>query len=904
MTKDNVPFGLVSVARAPLVGRDAEMAILDEALEFVERERKPRIVTLIGPQGIGKSRLIQDFVIRHRAGSALLPRVYRGSARDTDAAFGLFARLLKMRFGLVDGMDREAAKTAVRAQVSKVLDDRKVGDVCYFLGQFLEIPFEESPLTRAMNDEPNEGRLMRRAVFKAFIEADAKNSPMCLVFDDLHWAHDDSLSLLRYLLEYLDAPLLIICAARPELLVNAEAFARAGEARHAVREIEPLSDADSTTVMEALLAPARGSAPEADQGLADLVDRATGFASGNPLMLEQMVRIYHDSGVLEEETVLSGEPVWRVHLDKLATARLPLTIEDAVSARIGALEPDERRLLELGAAMGSVFWSAGFLPLGRMGQEAPELWRLANATTTDHGDGETVRIREILEELVERDYILKLPDSTFPSSDEYIFKHNKEREAISKRTSPALLKRYHAVLADWMEHQETIRANEEYIAMLADHREKAGEPVRAGLDYVEAGNAARRRYASSKACEYYAKGLELLGDAHAGRRIDALHDYGDVLLLAGRIDDALATFREMLTLAFRLNLLHKGGAAHNRIGRLYRDTGALEDAQKHLEAAMVLFRSAGDERGVASTTDDIGKLMWLKGEYTTALVHLRDGLARRRRLGDRRSISLSFNNLGIVLQETGQFRQALEAFEQALTIRREIGDLVGVVATLNNLGVIAQDGRDFEGALRLFNEAFEVAKQIGDRNRIALVLTNVGETQYRSGHPAKAIETLHQAEEHFDELGDRLGLAEVLRALGKAYLLQGDLTKARDAIGRAVDLFALVRSKAHLGIALRTLGEITAAGGWGPTHTKSAREYFARSAAIFEQTGNEVELARTFTAFSIFLKNQPELASDAAAVAEAARMTSAADAIFARLKTSTEAIPPNLLSGRASIPDV
>lgn len=900
MTKDNVPFGLVSVARAPLVGRDAEMAILDEALAFVEREHKPRIVTLIGPQGIGKSRLIQDFVIRHRAGSALLPRVYRGSARDTDAAFGLFARLLKMRFGLVDGMEREAAKAAVRAQVSKVLDDRKVGDVCYFLGQFLDIPFEESPLTRAMNDEPSEGRLMRRAIFKAFIEADARHSPMCLVFDDLHWAHDDSLSLLRYLLEYLDAPLLLVCAARPELLVNAEGFARAGESRHTVVEIEPLGDADATSVMEALLAPAAtdGAAP------AELVELATGFASGNPLMLEQMVRIYHDTGVLEEETVLSGEPRWNVHLDKIATARLPLTIEDAVSARIGALEPDERRLLELGAAMGSVFWSAGFLPLGRMGRDAPDVWQIANTTSTGHGDDETARIRGLLNELVERDYILKLPDSTFPNSDEYIFKHNKEREAIQRRTSPALLKRYHAVLADWMEHQETIRANEEYIAMLADHREKAGEAVRAGLDYVDAGNAARRRYASSKACEYYAKGLELLGDAHAGKRIDALHDYGDVLLLAGRIDDALATFREMLTLAFRLNLLHKGGAAHNRIGRLYRDTGALDEAQRHLEAAMVLFRAAGDERGVASTTDDIGKLMWLKGEYTTALVHLRDGLARRRRLGDRRSIALSFNNLGIVLSETGQFKQALEAFEQALGIRRDVGDLVGVVATLNNLGVIAQDARDFDAALKFFNEAFDVAKQIGDRNRIALVLTNVGETLYRSGHPAKAIETLHQAEEHFDELGDRLGLAEVLRALGKAYLLQGDLTKARDAIGRAVDLFALVRSKAHLGIALRTLGEITAAGGWGPTHTKSAREYFARSATIFEQTGNEVELARTFTAFSNFLKNQPELASDAAAIAEANRMTTAAGAIFARLKTSTESIPPNLLSGRASIPDV
>ena len=83
-----------------------------------------------------------------------------------------------------------------------------------------------------------------------------------------------------------------------------------------------------------------------------------------------------------------------------------------------------------------------------------------------------------------------------------------------------------------------------------------------------------------------------------------------------------------------------------------------------------------------------------------------------------------------------------------------------------------------------------------------------------------------------DELGDRLGLAQALRGLGKAYMHHGDLAKARDAIRRAVDIFAAARSKAHLGAALRTLGEITAAGGWGSAHTRSAREYFARAVAI------------------------------------------------------------------------
>ena len=179
-----------------------------------------------------------------------------------------------------------------------------------------------------------------------------------------------------------------------------------------------------------------------------------------------------------------------------------------------------------------------------------------------------------------------------------------------------------------------------------------------------------------------------------------------------------------------------------------------------------------------------------------------------------------------------------------------------------------------------------VARDIGDRNRLALILTNIGETHYSSGQPNKAIEVLRQAEELCDELGDKLGLAEALRGLGKAYMLQGDLVRARDCIGRAVDLFASVRSKVHLGSALRTLGEITAAGGWGAAHTKSAREYYARSVAIFEQTGNEIELARTYRVYARFLRAEPEYAEDPVAQDESAQMQKRADDIFARLRVS------------------
>ncbi|MCA9624552.1 MAG: AAA family ATPase, partial [Myxococcales bacterium] len=630
--------------RAPLVGRDEELDRLGRALTEV-REGRTRIVTLLGPAGIGKTRLIQEFIFQQRErdsqSGALPAKVFRGSARDISTSYGLFTRLLRGRFGLVEGMDPEAAKAQIRGQVAKVLDDRKVGDVVYFLGQLLDLPFAESPLTKAVKDDPHQAELIRRAVFKAFIEADAHSAPLVLVFDDLQHAHDDSLQLLRYLLEYLTGTVLVVCAARPELIHRYEDWDRVGEDRHELVELVALDDNAAAEVMAALLSPSTSD-------VTPLIESACAFAGGNPAMLEQMVRIYHDAGVLTEESPLAAEPQWRVDLQRLASATLPMTIEDAVSARIAALDPEERRLLEYASMMGSVFWRGGFVALYRADEEAPELWG-----PEDNEDIE--RIDEILQDLVERDYILRLPDSTFPGTDEYIFKHNKERVAVSQRVSAVAKQRYHKTIADWMEHQGGVFDNEEYAAMLASHRDLGGEAYAAGLIYLRAGNLARARYAAATASEYYEKGLALLEEGAVMQRLDALHNYGDVLQLAGRIDDALAAFEEMLTLAYRLDLRGKGGAAYNRIGRLYREIGSLDEAATHFQTALSLFQSVEDARGVASTIFDIGKLHWLKGEYDLALRELRDGLARRQKLGDQRSIAVSLNNLGLVLQDSGDF---------------------------------------------------------------------------------------------------------------------------------------------------------------------------------------------------------------------------------------------------------
>src|SRR5205085_767244 len=142
-----------------------------------------------------------------------------------------------------------------------------------------------------------------------------------------------------------------------------------------------------------------------------------------------------------------------------------------------------------------------------------------------------------------------------------------------------------------------------------------------------------------------------------------------------------------------------------------------------------------------------------------------------------------------------------------------------------------------------------------------------------------AVRILRQAEDLCDELGDRLNFGQAKGALAKAYLKQGELRMAREAIKNAVDVFGQVRSKSHLAVALRTLGEVTGAGAWGRGHEGRAVDYFLRSIAICKEIGNELEVAKSYSAFSSYVSESPHYKGNAEIQREALTLRSMADEI-------------------------
>lgn len=849
-----------------LMGREEEVRVLCRAATAVRDEGTTRIVSVVGPNGVGKTSIIERALSDITAEGGRRFRVYRARARDSSLGHAAFVSLLRSRFGLVEGASLEEARAQIHSQVSKVLDDRKVGDVCFFIGQLLDIPFPDSPLTKAFRDDPAGGQLIRRAIIKNFFDSDAARGPICLVFDDLDAVGEDSIGLVSYLMNNLSGPILVIGSMRPEMLGKSPGWFELGGARHLRLDVRPLSADVAEDIMSAHLAPCRGGPPP------ELVKAGMRLASGNVGLMQAMVRLFHDSGVLEEVSA-SPKALWDVHLGKLDRVRLPVTVDDTVALRIAALSPEELSVLGRAAAMGNVFWVGALVALERASHKAPGFWELVD-------ESETENVELLLESLAARDYVELMPSSGFPGTAQYAFKHKRERQHLLALVDETTRSLHHQTIADWLQELLPERPSREHVALLAYHLDRAGAAVQAGFAYLEAANAARAAYAGQDADRYFERGLALLGSSDARKRIDALHNHGDVLVMLGRTDDALAAFREMLAIAYRLDLRAKGGAAHNRIGRLFRAMGSLAEARLHLETALSLFQSVGDNRGVAACHDDVGMLLWTKGEYDDALERMSTALEMRRQIGDRRSIALSLHNMGVVWRDRGQPARAEEALGSSLQIRREIGDLIGVAQTLDSMGRLAQDQRDLTRAQDLFQQAHDVAREVGERNWIAVILTNLGEVHYRLDDSAGAIRILTEAENLCDELGDRLHLAEAKRGLAKAYLIQGDLRKARVNIKHAVDLFGQVRSKPHLASALRTLGEITAAGAWGAAHEGKAVDYFMGSIKLCKEIGNETEIAKSYRSFSDYVARSSHYSENDQIQDQARRLRAMSDEIF------------------------
>ncbi len=608
--------------RAGFVGRRAELSLLDEALGRAVRFNAPQTVTIVGADGLGKSRLIDEWLAGHQGQELRIVRAAVGPAVAASAPRGaLIAHLLRVRFGLAE-LGPDQALLQFRGQLQEVFGDRRISELSTLLGRFLGFDAPESPLGSALAGRPEQGAELARAVLGRFFEQDAALRPLVIIGENLQDADDDSLVELESLAADLaDAPILIVATARPELLVRRPGWGHGG-GNHNRIDLQPLTRME----IDLLVGSSLGGPGAVPSGLGEQVANASG---GNPFLARQLLRAYREHGILS-----AGADGWRFDQERAARQHPTATREEVAHARITVLTPAERDVLARAAIFGDQFWTGGVVALGRLGASPPD------EAAVFAPDPTITEIQQILESLRERGFLERVESSSIPEEIAWVFCQPLERHLLETEAASELGRRRKAFAAQWLESRSG-DAREQRLESLAQLYEEAGDGRRAAYCYIMAAGLARDHLLLDRAHALYLAGIRHLDLDDAVAKMDALYAAGDVAARLGRTRESVGLFQEMLRLAWRLDLPAKGGAAHGRIGRLLSTLGENARARSHLELAQKLFEVAGDWPGVAAALDDVGRIHFLMGEPERSLERHRSALAVREQLGDDRGRSLT-----------------------------------------------------------------------------------------------------------------------------------------------------------------------------------------------------------------------------------------------------------------------
>jgi class 3 adenylate cyclase/tetratricopeptide (TPR) repeat protein len=770
-----VTTGVAGIARrldSPMVGRDRPLAQLRQAFDAAVADRSCQLFTVLGAPGVGKSRLVAEF-LHHVQGEAT---VLRGRCLPYGEGITFFpvGEVVKEAAGL-DDFD---APEEIERKICAVLGDGEPGAACATLAQLFGAAEHDSAAEETF------------WAVRRFLESVAQAGPLAVVFDDIHWGEPTFLDLIEHIADWSrDAPILVLCMARPELL-DARPVWGGGKFNAATISLERLSDADCGELIANLLR--RAALP--DEARVRILEAA----EGTPLFVEEMLSMLIDDGLL----VLDGDR-WVATRD-LEGVSVPPTIQALLAARLDRLSGDERAVIQRAAVAGKQF-------------------HLGALTAMFDGD-RIADVRGTVMSLVRRDLIG--PDrSLLVGDDAFRFRHLLIRdaayEAAPKTVRAALHERYAAwivdVAGDRVEEQEEIVAYhlerayrlQEELGPLSDAAREVG--LQAATHYAACGRRASDRGDESAAATLFRHAAHLLPAAHP--------DQPRMLYEVAQAHRDVFEAAEAFTAADEA--IHAARAAGQtgiewlaRIQRSYAqmllDPHAIstDDVRDELERAVEVFEGLGDEVGLAIAWRGLAEIEWMPCRFDTAREAAARSAEHARRTHER---PLLIHALSI--------RMAAEVFgstppEEALTSLEEAAAEVGRAGLFEHValvheGVFAAMLGDTTRARRSLDESLALAERLGVDFYLAVSYEARGDVEMLVGDAVAAERAFRRQNEILERLHDKghlsyaaASLARALHSLGRleeadALARQGSDLAAEDDLGSQVVArmaLALVRS--------------------------------------------------------------------------------------------------------------
>lgn len=580
----------ISGYRTPLIGRDLELTLLFASYARVQAEHSPHLITLLGAPGIGKTRLVREFINREQElaknSSAYKkqapPLILKGRCppygegitywplveilrtllhvQTTDTSQELQQRLVDfLRDTFAKAQSSESAEEVADILLRRIgrglistpepLADANSDALSILSTERAKPEITTTSRSGELKQSGAQGALLR--VWRVLLEALGKVQPVIIVIDDLQWADEALLDLLEYLTDRITAvPVLFLCPARPDFLEYRRNWG-GGHRNFTAIELDALTEEESNDLVDSLLN--THDFPEALRYSILL------RSEGNPFFVEEIVRMLIDQGILvHEQASESGQDYWRVEYPRhamfeeptthahseqseigpdsvmnshfvLPIPYVPDTIQGVLAARVDLLEPVEKVILQYGAIVGRNFWLS--LLIEQCADLSPET------------------ILDGLVSLIRRDFITEnsaKSNSPIVNDHSYNFKHILIRDVVYNNIPRLRRAREHARIALWI-GQHAQQQSAELIELIAYHYQQALTTwsVSASMEYIELPSTQHAhntliRLTRDMLRQQAIKYLTLTGDQalHGYYGLRALRAYNDAydLLIDGQTD--------------------------------------------------------------------------------------------------------------------------------------------------------------------------------------------------------------------------------------------------------------------------------------------------------------------------------------------------------------------------------
>jgi predicted ATPase/class 3 adenylate cyclase/Tfp pilus assembly protein PilF len=379
-----------------------------------------------------------------------------------------------------------------------------------------------------------------------------------------------------------------------------------------------------------------------------------------------------------------------------------------------------------------------------------------------------------------------------------------------------------------------------FLTQLLAMPQAAGKTAVRGKALNGAGNLVYNQGDYELARTLHAECVEIareLGDKRS--MAGALNNLGLVAKAQSDYAEAYSLYEQALEINLATGNRNWEAINYNNMGNVRYDQGDYLSARTLQEKSVAIFRTLGDNWGMSMALADLGKVAFEQGDYGAARELYEQSLALQRELGDKRNIADTLTRLGLVAVGQSNYPEARRLFEESLLIFKDLGDKRGIATSLNSLGTVAYRQGSYVNAQVHYEESLKTRLQLGDKREIAASHNNLGITALARGDYTRAQTELEIALQLWKDLGNKALIPTSLNNLGMVAICLGEFERARTLLAESVEGYKVSGGKLGQADAVMNMG--LAYGGQGDY--REAERLYTEALSIYQELGSKFGMA-------------------------------------------------------------